>query len=483
MPIDIPELLQRNRGRNYELHREHVNPQFAGALKTIGFDRCYTRAHGQYLWDDQGQQYLDMLGGYAVFNFGRNHPAIRQALIDYMHVDDASLVQMEAPLLSGLLAEELKKRVNSAPCGPRDLDIVYFTSSGAEGVEAAIKFARCATGRHVIIHCEKAFHGLTNGALSLNGDESFRQGFEPFLPEARSIPFNDLSSLETELAKGDVGAFIVEPIQGKGVHIPSPGYLADAAALCRKHDALFIVDEVQTGIGRTGAFLAIDHEPAPGVLPDIIILSKALSGGYVPVGAVLMRKHIYNSVFSSMNRAVVHSSTFGQGGCAMAAALASLSVLDDENLCANAERMGRLIREGIESMMPRFDFIHEVRQRGLMIGIQFGRPRTMGLRTAWALIQRMDGNLFPQAVTMPLLDNHHILTQVAGHNTNVIKLIPPLIIDEDDVQRFLSAFEDVMVELHQFPGPVWSVLKKLGKHALKQKQRMHAPRSEHRVPS
>lgn len=465
VPIDIRQIIRDHQGRNYDLLREHVNPQFARVLRTIGFDRCYVRAEGAYLWDIEGRKYLDMLGGYAVFNFGRNHPDIRRAIIDALEADLPSWVQMEAPLLAGALAAELKKRI------PYPLERVFFTNSGTEGIEAAIKFARCATGRPGIVHCEKGFHGLTLGALSLNGCESFRSGFEPFLPHCRQIPFDNLTALEAALSNRDVAAFIVEPIQGKGVNIPADGYLAEAMGLCREYGTLLVVDEVQTGVGRTGKFLATQWDE--GCEPDMVVLSKALSGGYVPVGAVLLRRSIFDRVYSSMDRAIVHSSTFHEGAPAMAAALASLAALDDTDAMNNAIRIGAMIRDGVQAMIPRFEFLHAVRQRGLMIGIQFGKPRSLGLRTAWSLINRMDENLFPQAVTMPLLDRHRILTQVAGHRTNVVKLIPPLIISEDDAKWFLDAFEQVMADVHKFPGPVWGVLKDLGAMAV-----THRARSE-----
>jgi len=458
MRFDVQGLLKRNEGRNYELHRAHVNPMFAKVLRTIGFDRCYVRAEGPHLWDAQGNKYLDMLAGYGVFNVGRNHPYIRQALTDFMQADYPSLVQMEAPLLSGLLAEELKRRV------PGDLDIVYFTSSGTEGVETAIKFAHCATGRPAIVHARKSFHGLTTGALSINGDEMFRKGFAPFLPDCRSVPFDDLAALEESLSARDVAAFVIEPVQGKGVNIPSPGYLAQAARLCREHGTLLVADEVQCGMGRTGRFLALEHDG--DVDPDIVVLSKALSGGYVPVGAVLTRKHIYERVFSTMDRAVVHSSTFGQGSLAMIAGLATLRLMDEARLMDNAERLGRRLREGLETMRDRFEFIRAIRQRGLMIGIEFGEPRSMRLRTAWSVAHRMDKSLFPQAVTIPLIEDHHVITQVAGHHIDVVKLLPPLVIDDADADWFLGAFEDVMKNLHRFPGPVWEALSKIGKNTV-----------------
>jgi ornithine--oxo-acid transaminase len=453
--LDIVALLKKHAGRNYELHADHVNPANVRTLKTIGFDRCYVKAEGPYLWDITGAKYLDLLSGYGVFSLGRNHPDVRRVLTDFLNADYPSLVKMEAPLLSGLLAEELKKRM------PNQLDMVFFTNSGTEGIETAIKYAKCATGKPAILHCQKSFHGLTYGALSLNGDESFREGFGPFMPDCRKVPFNDLAALEEELRKGDVAGFIVEPVQGKGVNLPSPGYLRDAAALCRKHGALFIDDEVQSGMGRTGRFLAIEHEG--NVDPDIVILSKALSGGFVPVGAVLCKKWIHEKVFSSMQRSVVHSATFSQGSFAMAAGLAALDVIDRQGLIKRAEHLGNLIGEGVRAMMPKYEFLKEVRWRGLMVGIEFGSPRSLGLKAAWALIHKMDKSLFPQVAIMPLLDKHHIITQVAGHNVDVVKLLPPLVISDEDAQWFLKGFEDVLIGMHKFPGPAWDVLTDIGR--------------------
>jgi ornithine--oxo-acid transaminase len=245
--------------------------------------------------------------------------------------------------------------------------------------------------------------------------------------------------------------------------------LRDAAALCRKYGALFIDDEVQSGMGRTGRFLAIEHDG--DVDPDIVVLAKTLSGGFVPVGAVLCKKWIHEKVFSSMNRSVVHSSTFSQGSFAMAAGLAALDVLDRENLIQRAEKMGNLIGEGVKAMIPRFEFLKEIRWRGLMMGIEFGSPKSLTLKAAWSLMHTMDKSLFPQAAIIPLLNKHHIVTQVAGHHIDVIKLLPPLVISEDDVRWFLNAFEDVMVQMHKFPGPAWDVVSDIGKMVLTNRAR------------
>ena len=458
MTLNVRQLLAEHEGQNYVLHKEHVNPRFVKTLRTIGFDKCYTRAEGQYLWDTDNRRYLDMLAGYGVFNLGRNNPEIRQALKDFMDANYPSLVQMEAPLLSGLLAQELKKRM------PNDLDYVYFTNSGTEGVETAIKFARCATQRPGIIHALKAFHGLSTGSLSLNGDQTFREGFGPLLPHCHQVPFADLEALEQILRRGDIAAFIIEPVQGKGINIPPAGYLKEAQELCHRYGALFIADEIQSGMGRTGKFLALEHET--DVDPDMVILSKSLSGGYVPVGAVLTRQWIYDKVFSTMDRSVVHSSTFGQGSLAMVAGLATLDFMDTHQVLEKTTALGNMIGNGLIALKDEFEFIRDIRWRGLLIGIEFGSPRSISLRAAWSLAHKLDKSLFPQAVTIPLLQDHGILTQVAGHKIDVIKLIPPLIISEADCNFFLNSFTEVMKKLHTFPGPCWEVISRIGKSVL-----------------
>lgn len=458
MAFDINDVIDANLGRNYALHKAHINPQFSKALGLIGFDRCYTRSHGAHLWDQEGNKYLDTLAGYGVWNQGRNHPVIRQALTDFLGGEHPGLIQMEAPLLSGLLAEELKRRVGYG------LEKVYFTSTGAEGNETAIKFARRATGKNRILYADNAFHGLTNGALALNGADVFRAGFGDLLPDTVSVPYNDLNALEAALKSGDVAAFMVEPVQGKGVHIANDDYLVEASRLCRAHGALFVADEVQTGMGRTGRFLSIQHHA--GAEPDMVILSKSLSGGFVPVGAVLMTDTIYSKVFSSLDRSVVHSSTFGQGSLAMVAGLASLQVLDDEDLTANAERQGNLLGERLRTLVPKYEFLADIRWQGLMIGIEFGPPTSLKLRTAWTAVNKLNADLFCQGITIPLLEDHHILTQVSGNKSKIIKLIPPLCLSEADVDWFCTGFEAVMEKLHAFPGPMWEGLFRIGKNAL-----------------
>src|SRR5438876_1053756 len=377
MDFDLQALLAAHRNDGYELYGRYLNPQQPKVLHAIGFDKVYERAEGAYLYDTDGHQYADFLSGFGVFAAGRNHPVIRQALHDALDAHLADWTQFDCGPLPGLLAERLLAK---AP----GLDRVFFCHSGTEAVEAALKFARCATGRRRVVYCDHAFHGLTTGSLSINGSAEFRRGFDPLLPDT-SIPLGDLDALDAELRRGDVAALIIEPIQGKGVHMPRDGFLTAAAKLLHEHGALLICDEVQSGFGRTGKFFAYQHED---VTPDIVTVAKALSGGFVPVGAMLAKGPVFEKVYSSMDRVMVHSATFKGGVLAMTAGLASLQVLDDEHLVENAARTGAALRTALTMMAERFDVLADVRGRGLMIGLEFDKPSSLRARTSWNMLQK-----------------------------------------------------------------------------------------------
>ncbi|MBU4484022.1 aspartate aminotransferase family protein, partial [bacterium] len=428
--MDIKTLIEAHQGKQHDIFAQTVNPQLVKVLRTIGFDINYVRAEGQYLYNDKGEKYLDFLAGYGVFNIGRGHPKIKAALHQAIDADWPSMVQMDAPLASGILAEELIARL------PQGLDTIFFVNSGTEANEGAIKFARRATGKPRLLYLNHAFHGLSTGSLSMNGGEEFKIGFGPLLP-ATGVELNDLRGLELELKKEDVCAFFVEPIQGKGVHVPDPNYFPAAQELCRKYGALFVVDEVKTGFGRSGRFFCLEHW---GLKPDIVTMAKALSGGYIPTGAIAYSKEIYKKVFRNMEDCVVHSNTFARNNLAAVAGLAILRVIDEEHIVANAEQKGQMLMDGLNKLKEKFEFIKDVRGKGLMIGIEFGKPQSMKLKAGWNFIKTLNKNLFAQMVIVPLLTEHKILTQISGHNTNTINLLPPLTITDEDVQWFLNSF-------------------------------------------
>ncbi|MFD4543819.1 aspartate aminotransferase family protein [Streptomyces bauhiniae] len=454
--FDLEALLAARGAERYDLHTRHLNPQLPRMLHTIGFDKVYERAEGAHFWDAEGNDYLDMLAGFGVMGLGRHHPVVRKALHDVLDLNLADLTRFDCQPLPGLLAERL---LAHSP----HLDRVFFGNSGTEAVETALKFARFATSRPRVLYCDHAFHGLTTGSLSVNGENGFRDGFAPLLPDT-AVPLGDLDALARELKKGDVAALIVEPIQGKGVHEAPPGHLRAAQELLHKHKALLIADEVQTGLGRTGDFYAYQHED--GVEPDLVCVAKSLSGGYVPVSATLGKDWIFKKVYSSMDRVLVHSASFGANAQAMAAGLAVLAVMEDEQIVARARTMGELLKSRLAALIGKYELLADVRGRGLMIGIEFGRPDSLKLRGRWTMLQAARKGLFAQMVVVPLLQRHLILTQVSGDHLEVIKLIPPLVIDEADVERFVDAFTAVMDDAHSGGGLMWDFGRTLIKQAV-----------------
>jgi len=454
---DLIALSATRENERFALHTKYLNEMWVRVLKTIGYDVGFTRGVGPYLYDRAGDRYLDLLSGWGVFALGRNHPTIRDALINVIAGDLPNLVQLDVSVLAGVLAERLLKRTPW-------LDKAFFANSGAESIEAAIKFARYATGRSAIVHCSHSFHGLTYGALSMNGDAIFKQGFGPLVPGAREVPFDDLPALEEVLRRRDVAAFFVEPIQGKGVNIPHDDYLKGVADLCRKYGTLFVADEIQTGVGRTGAFLAIDHY---GVEPDMVVLAKALSGGHVPVGVVLTRKWIFDKIFDRMDRAVVHGSTFSKNDLAMAAGIATLDVLEQEKVIENAAAKGARLLASFRRMAEKYELVADARGKGMMIGIEFGPPKSMMLKATWNLLEAANSGLFGQLICIPLFRDHKVLTQVAGHGNHTIKLLPPLNISDADCDWIETSFDAVIADAHKAPSAVWSLGKTLAEHAIK----------------
>jgi ornithine--oxo-acid transaminase len=457
MSLDIAALFAEREAERYQLHTRYLNEQLVRVLKTVGFDVGFSHGRGQYLFDREGARYLDLMSGWGVFGLGRNHPALRVALASVLDAEFPNLIHMEASVLAGVLAERLIRLVPY-------LQKAFFCSSGSEAVEASLKFARAATGRDRIVYCDHAFHGLTYGALSANGDTTFRTGFGPLMPDFVEVPFNDLDALDRALAKRQAAAFIVEPIQGKGVNVAADGYLRGVQDLCRKYGTLFIADEIQTGLGRTGRFLAVEHW---GVEPDMVLLSKALSGGHVPVAAVLTRKGIYDKVYNSMERALAHGSTFGMNDLAMAAALATLDALAAERVVENAARTGERLLAALGQMAERYEMIKAVRGKGLMIGIEFGPPRSLKLRATWSTLAAMNTELFCQVIIIPLFRDHKILSQVAGHGINTIKIQPALTITDEDCAWIEQAFDTVIAAAHRGPAAAISLGRHLVDHAVR----------------
>jgi len=418
----------------------------------------YERCLRSELFTSDGRRILDFLSGYCVHNVGHNHPAVVAAIRYELESCGPAMIQSHVADSAGELAEKLCHSAGG------QLSKVFFGSSGSEGVEAAIKFARAHTRRDGLLYADGAFHGLTCGALSLMGNSFWREGFGPMLPQTEAIPFDDVRALEQKLASKKFAGFVVEPIQAEaGVRVPSGEYLRAAQALCRQYGTLLVLDEVQTGMYRTGPFLAAQHF---GVNPDIVILAKAMSGGLVPVSAVLMTEAIYDSVYGSLRRAIIHTSTFSENSLAMRAALATLGVLETEHLGRRSTEMGQLLSDKLSATLSEFEMVKQVRGEGLLVGIEFQAPQSLRLRIPFEAFMRIHPAMFGQILVMRLFRDNGILTQICGNNFMVLKAAPPLVVTEEQIDEFVAAAASV-VELAHSSGGFWSEALGLARRAIR----------------
>jgi ornithine--oxo-acid transaminase len=349
------------------------------------------------------------------------------------------MLQSHVPELAGELAEKLCNRAGGR------LRKAFFCSSGSEGVEAAIKFSRAHTGRTGLLYAEGAFHGLTCGALSLMGDPFWRDGFGPMLPDTEQVPFGDLKVLEEKLATRKQAAFIVEPIQSEaGIRVPAERYLETAQRLCRRYGTLLVLDEVQTGMYRTGPFLASHLFRTD---PDMVVLAKALSGGLIPSAALLATDEVYDSVYGSLKRALIHTSTYSENGLAMRAGLATLNVLERYGLGDRSVVMGEYLRDRLRERLAGYEMVNEIRGAGLLNGIEFVAPRKLTLRVAFEAFMKIHPAMFGQVLVMQLFQRG-FLTQVCGNNFMVLKVAPPLVVTEPEADEFVQAAGEVVESMH-----------------------------------
>jgi ornithine--oxo-acid transaminase len=438
-------------------YKEHVNPQWVTLLTLLGMNVEYERCLDCELFTKDGRRILDFLSGYCVHNVGHNHPYIIQALKDELDKCGPAMVQSHVPEIAGELAGRL------CALSGGQLEKVYFGSSGSEGVEAAIKFARAATGRDGIVFAKSSFHGLTAGALSLMNDAFWRDGFGPLLADTHGVPYGDAAALESALASKRQAAFVVEPLQAEGgIQVPTRAYLQKAEELCRRTGTLFVLDEVQTGMYRTGTFLAAHQFD---VLPDMVVMAKALSGGLMPVSAVLMTDKIYHSVYSSLKRAVVHTSTFSENSLSMRAGLATLDVLEREDLGTRALQLGETFRAKLRCELAGFEMVKEVRGMGLLSGIEFVPPKKFAFRALYEGFSQIHPAMFGQIVVMRMFREKGILTQICGNNFMVLKAAPPLTVTPEQLDEFVSAIRDV-VELAQTSPGFWTEALSMARRAV-----------------
>lgn len=459
--------------------RRHINPAMFAVGS--GFLKPLARGQGSRVWDTDGKSYLDFVAGYGSLNLGHNHPevvtAVQAALAEQVPGFSPATINPWA----AALAEQL------ATIAPPGLEMVFFANSGTEAVEAALKLARKATGRRGLLYCERSFHGKTLGALSVTGNPVYQRPFEPLVPECVAVPYGDAAALERVLDSRRFAAFVVEPVQAEGGMIAPPAdYLLTAQALCRKTGTLLLADEVQTGLGRTGAMFAVDHL---GVTPDLMALAKSLSGGLVPIGAMLARRDLWHEAYGSVENFALHSSTFGGGSLACAAGLATVRLLRETDLIEQAAERGAQLWEGLRMLPARYPVVRELRGQGLLLGLEFNPPpasiigRLQGLLAGGASpylvpgLERLQQALTATYVMALLLQEHGIYTQVARSNPRLLRVEPPLILTAAEASQFITAVEQCCAEVDALYGTFDQTIAKavLGKHGQEAKTSPETP--------
>ncbi|WLQ13969.1 aminotransferase class III-fold pyridoxal phosphate-dependent enzyme [Hahella aquimaris] len=464
---------EARRSQTVQRFRSYINPMLADFLQMQRCDKVFERAEGCTLTDTDGERFLDMVSGYGCLNLGHNPQVVTEAIQKYVANMGPNFVQyVSLPEETSKLAERL------CAVAPGRFERVFFSNSGTEAVEAALKLAKAASRRSRFVFANNSYHGKTLGALSVTGREKHQKHFRPLLPGCTGVPFGDLEALRVELEQGDVCGFIIEPIQGEGgVYLPPDGYLKAAQELCRRTGTLLIVDEIQTGLGRTGRLFACEWE---GVEPDIMVLSKSLSGGLIPIGATLSSAQVWDAAYASTGRFLLHTSTFGGCNLAGVAGLAALEGVIAQDLPRRSQEMGDYFKAELQQAVQAYPFIKEVRGRGLMLGIQFNNDfsgaveacaREFGTRLPgdWhlayrffpdevrehlaAAVGKMEESLaemFCLRFVTKLSNDHRILTFVTANSSTVIRIQPPLIISKEEVDHFVKSFATVCEEMSTF---------------------------------
>ncbi|HUY35041.1 MAG TPA: aminotransferase class III-fold pyridoxal phosphate-dependent enzyme [Pirellulales bacterium] len=436
--------------RSAKLHARYLNPVLMAISSKSQFAKTFVRGAGTRLWDADGKEYLDFVAGFGSMNLGHNHPAVAAALTEAIQKQAPGFAQSAVNPYAAALAEKL------VSLAPPSLEMAFFANSGTEAVEAALKLARAATGRAGLLHCTRSFHGKSFGSLSVTGNANYQRAFGPLVPECQSITYGDAGALERALASRHFAAFIVEPLQAEGgMYLPPPGYLREAQDLCRAAGTLLIVDEVQTGLGRTGRLFACDHE---GVEPDAMTLAKSLGGGMLPIGAMLCRRDLWLKAYGTVQTFALHTSTFGGGSLACAAGLAAMRVIEDERLSQRADRRGEQLRDGLAELCRESNLLAEVRGQGLLVGLEF-KPLPAAIAAHWKALDASGLNSYlvanldqivdgmPAMYAMQtLLNEHGIYTQVTRSNPRVLRIQPPLTVSAEEIASFLRAVRQICDE-------------------------------------
>jgi putrescine aminotransferase len=435
-------------------YAKYINPSFVKLLGTLGFGRVYERAEGVYVWDVDGKRYLDCLAGFGSVNIGHNHPELLAHLHQLLDSKVMNFCHVGPAQGAAQLAEKFAELL------PAPLEISLFANGGAEAVEAALKLARIATGRKDFISCEGGFHGTSFGPLSLMGTERLRMPFEPLLEHCHQVPFGDLDALRHQLETHHPAAFLVEPIQGEaGIILPPSGYLHEAQKLCQQHGTLLILDEIQTGLGRTGSWFAFQQDD---MIPDILCLAKALSGGIAPISVAITSRALFNKAYGKTDRFDLHSSTYQGNAFSCAAAYKTLEIITEENLLIASKERGSQLLQGLQKRLQGHPLIRDIRGRGLLVGIELGATgRNLLDKLAPDLVDDVSEIMFGQWLAVKLLEAG-ILCQPASSRWNVLRLEPPLTISAEEIAHVINTVGEVLQQYQSVIPVIADVTKRIG---------------------
>lgn len=425
---------------SFQAFAQYVNPPLASFLALSGRAQRFVRAQGCSLETDAGEAYADWIAGFGSLNLGHNPPALLEAVKQHLDEAGPNLYIEALNPLAGRLAERLVRAA-----GP-GFGTCYFCNSGAEAVEAAIKLAMAATGRRAIVFSEGGYHGTTLGSLSMMARGAYRAPFEPLLPDFHEIAFNDLQALSSILEKKKPAAFVLEPIQVEsGVRTPDPGYLAAARTLCRSHGSLLVLDEVQTGMGRTGRLFAYQHEDAA---PDLLVLAKSLGGGVMPLGAVVAGKGLFERAYGDPLRCEIHNATFGGNALACRVGWETLALLEApgflEETARRGERLARLVHEALTGhpLVARIAF------KGLLGGITLKETGHPWFSWAHWGVDELRGRPATGPLLVHRMLRRRFLVQICGHDWSTLRVEPPLIVSERQCEEFVAALRDELDWIH-----------------------------------
>ena len=452
--MNVDDALGLRREQVREKYKTYLSSPFASIQVLLNFDRQYVRAKDTRVWDAEGREYLDFVAGYGSVNVGHNHPRVLEAL---KQIEDTPKIMPTAlQQLPAALAHNL------AEVTPGGLCRTFFCNSGTEAVEGAIKIARAATGRPQLVSTIGGFHGKTMGALSVSGRDKYKTPFAPLLPECVQVPYGDLDAVEEVLQTQRAAAFIVELIQGEGgIIVPPPGYIKQARELCTRYGTLFVADEVQTGMGRTGHMFACEGED---IVPDIICLAKSLGGGVLAVGAYVTTDEVFKKAYGAMDRALLHTSTFGGywgNAMACAAAIATINVLIEEKLPQRAAEVGEYFLGQLRILKETSPVLKDVRGRGLLIGLEFehsGQGFLSRFSSDMSVKTVGDFGHMASLIAVDLANRHQILTVYTLNNPNVIRLEPPLTVTREECDQVIQALAQLLKQKKSFLGAATSTL-------------------------